>query len=64
MSTATLSFDSVYPQAGYVACVVAKEWIDDLERKLARVCTVEPCGIESVAGDTNFTVLREQIVRR
>jgi hypothetical protein len=63
VSTANLSLDSVFPQPGRIACVAQDEWIDELGRKLIRVDTVEPWNIASVAGETNFTVLREQVVR-
>ena len=32
--------------------------------ELVRIRTVEPWNVESVAGKSKFTVLREQIVRR
>jgi hypothetical protein len=63
VSTANLSSDSVYFQTGHVACVVQDEWIEKWGRKMARVSTQKPWGFGSVAGETNFVVLREQIVR-
>ena len=62
VTSANLSSRSVYPQSGHIACTFEAEWIDDRGRKLARVSTVEPWGVESLTGETNFTVLREQIV--
>lgn len=59
-----LSFDSVFPQPGHIACAVRDEWIDGRGRKLVRVCTSQPWGLESTAGETYFTVLRDQIVDR
>jgi hypothetical protein len=64
VSAANLSFDSAFPQPGHIACVVHDEWMDEQGRKLVRVCTAKPWEVESVVGETNFTVLREQIVRR
>lgn len=29
VSTANLSFDSAFPQPGYIACVVEDEWTDE-----------------------------------
>lgn len=63
VSAANLSSDSTLPQAGQIACVVEDEWMDDLGRKLVRVATDEPWGVESAEGETSFTVLREQVLR-
>lgn len=63
VSTANLSSDSVYPLLGHIACSVQDEWFDERGRKLVRVSTKQPWDVESVAGETNFTVLFEQIVR-
>lgn len=59
---ANLSFDTVFPQRGHIDCVVLDEWFDDQGRGLIHICTLEPWDIESVAGETNFTLLRDQIV--
>lgn len=61
VSTAHLTFDSAYPQPGFIACVVEDEWTDERARQLVRVGTSRPYGIESATGETTFTVLREQI---
>jgi hypothetical protein len=61
VSTKNLSVDSVFPQPGHIACVVETEWIKG--RKLVRVGTDEPRNVESAAGETNFTVFDEQVVR-
>lgn len=61
VSTADLSIDSIFPQPGYIACLIQDEWMDGRGRQLVRVDTVKPWGIESTAGETTFTVLREQI---
>jgi len=58
-----LSFDSVFPQPGHIACVVQDEWIDERGRGLVRVDTQEPWRIESTAGATCFTVLLDQMAR-
>lgn len=63
VSAANLCFDSAHRQPGHIACVVQDEWTDELGRKLVRVDTDEPWGVKSVAGETNFTVLHEQVVR-
>ena len=61
VSAVGLSFDSIFPQSGYIACLIQDEWTDERGRQLVRVDTVKPWGIESTAGETTFTVLREQI---
>ena len=63
VSAENLWLDSIYPQQGYVGCIIEDEWLDELGRRLARVNTGEPWSIESVAGETRFTVLDQQIVR-
>jgi len=61
VSTVDLSIDSTFPQPGYIACLIQDDWTDGRGRQLVRVDTVKPWGIESTAGVTTFTVLREQI---
>lgn len=52
---------SHYHDPGYIACVIEEEWADELGRSLLRVSTEKPWSIESVAGETKFTVFKEQI---
>jgi hypothetical protein len=61
VSTVDLSFDSIFPQPGHIACLIQDEWTDKRGRQLVRVDTVKPWGIESTTSETTFTVLREQI---
>jgi len=61
VGSANLSLDGTFPQPGYIACVVEDEWTDVRGRQLVRVCTIKPWGIESTTGETNFTVLPDQI---
>lgn len=61
VSIEALSFNSIFPQLGYIACLIQAEWTEEGGRQLVRVDTVKPWGIESTAGETTFTVLREQI---
>ena len=63
VSTVDLSFDSIFPQPGYIACLIQDEWTDERGRQLVRVNTLTPWGIESTAGETTFTVLREQVAQ-
>ena len=53
---------SHYPHPGHIGCVIEDEWVDELGRSLVRVSTEKPWSIESVAGETKFTVFKEQIV--
>ena len=63
VSDTDLWSDSVYPQAGFLGCSVEREWTDKEGRSLVHVSTAKPGGIESVVGDTDFTVDARQIVR-
>ena len=63
VSTANLWTDSDYPQPGCLGCTIDREWVDELGRCLVRVSTESPWSIESIAGETEFTVLEQQIVR-
>lgn len=56
-----LMSDSLYPQPGYIGCIIEQEWVDELGRRLVRVSTMKPWSIESLAGTTEFTVFKEQI---
>lgn len=49
------------PHPGHIGCVIEEEWIDELGRSLVRVSIEKPWSIESVAGETKFTVFKEQI---
>jgi hypothetical protein len=50
-----------YPQRGTIACAVEAEWKDDAGRCVIRVNTKLPLGVESIAGETRFVVLRAQV---
>jgi hypothetical protein len=53
--------DSIYPQPGYIDCIVEDEWVDELGRRLIRVNTEKPWGIQSIGGATRFIVFENQI---
>lgn len=63
VSAIGLNTKSVYPQPGYIGCVIENEWLDGLGRRLVRVNTEKPWSIESITGAKTFTVLKEQISR-
>jgi hypothetical protein len=52
---------SAYPQQGAMACVVEARWCDEDGRRVARVCTSQPWGIESSEGISRFVVLESQL---
>lgn len=56
-----LDANSRYPRHGTAACEVLEQWQDSQGRKLVRITTDRPYGIESVEGLTEFVVLRELI---
>jgi hypothetical protein len=61
-TTAYLHADSPYPQPGVVACEIFEVWQDGDGRRLARVSTARPWGVESTEGITEFVVLAEQVI--
>ena len=61
VSTSPLRSKSLYPQPGYIGCIIEEEFVDELGRRLVRVSTEKPWSIESVAGMTKFTVFKDQI---
>ncbi|WP_141753320.1 hypothetical protein [Duganella sp. HH101] len=63
VSKGNLWSDSLYPQAGFFGCCIEDEWTDKAGRRLVRVSTERPWAIESIVGETVFTVHEQQIVR-
>ena len=63
VSLAGLGPGSAYPQPGSIGCVVEAAWIDRQGRQCVRVSTERPWDIASSAGETRFTVFREQLVQ-
>lgn len=63
VSTSDVRSESLYPQPGYIGCIIEEEFVDELGRSLVRVSTEKPWSIESVAGATRFTVFEYQIFR-
>ncbi|MFB9242790.1 hypothetical protein IV454_21065 [Massilia antarctica] len=54
--------DSAYPQPCTIRCMLEEEWTDPRGRRAARIDTGLPWSIESIAGQSRFVVLAEQIV--
>ena len=54
--------DSVYPQPGFAACELLCEQRDDEQRNLARITIALPWGLVATDGQTEFTVLRSEVV--
>lgn len=60
-SAENLLATSVYPRAGVLACEVEAEWTDEIGRRLARIYTEKPWGIEAINGRTHFVVLSSAV---
>lgn len=56
-----LRIDSVYPCDGTIACELADTWDDATGRQLMLVDTSLPWDIESIAGESCFTVSPTQV---
>lgn len=54
---------SAYPQGGSISCEIVAESEDSNGRKIARITTERPWGIESITGSANFNVLASQLSR-
>jgi hypothetical protein len=63
-STENLTAVSVYPRPGVIAGEVRAEWEDETGRRLARVDTKNPWGIEAVDGTSSFVVLASVLRKR
>jgi hypothetical protein len=60
-SDVMLDETSMYPQAGGARCTILGRWSDFNSRKLVRVSTIKPDGIESTEGLSEFVVLSTQV---
>jgi hypothetical protein len=58
-----LDASSEYPQDGFIACQILKEWKDQNERIIFTVTTAKPWGVETLEGLTEFDLLSEQLTR-
>jgi hypothetical protein len=61
-TSADLDRHSTYPQPGWLACEIVGRRHDAEGRDVIIVDTVQPWGIESTNGMTQFEVLNEQLV--
>ncbi len=62
VTEAGLDENSGYPQPGFLACEIIETWTDERARRLVRVCTERPWGVESVReGRTEFVVPAELV---
>jgi hypothetical protein len=59
-----LDADSEYPQDGFIACEIVKEWNDAKGRKIFTIDTSKPWGVDTIEGLTEFEVLEEQLTDR
>ncbi len=53
---------SEYPQDGFIACEITKNWIDKNERVIFTVTTEKPWAVETIDGLTEFDILEEQLI--
>ena len=61
-SSDILNADSNYPLPGVIACEITKSWQGADGREIVSIDTASPWGVEAVTGETDFDVLREQII--
>src|SRR5215510_3744239 len=61
-SSDILNADSNYPQPGVIACEITKSWQGADGREIVFIDTASPWAVEAVTGETDFDVLREQII--
>jgi hypothetical protein len=61
-SSDILNADSNYPQPGVIACEITKSWQGAYGREIVSIDTASPWAVEAVTGETDFDVLREQII--
>lgn len=56
-----LDSNSPYPQTGTAPCKVLARWKDSKGRELVRITTLDPAGIESTQGISEFIVTAPQV---
>ena len=61
-SSDILTADSNYPQPGVIASEITKSWQGADGREIVSMDTASPWAVEAVTGETDFDVLREQII--
>ena len=61
VSTEHLFFASEYPKPGLIACQVEQEFLGATGENLVQVNTNLPWHVESVVGETQFVVLKNQV---
>ena len=62
VSNENLWSTSTYPCRGEIGCEVEAEWIDGSGREISRVTTERPWDVQSTSGESQFVVLRTQVV--
>jgi hypothetical protein len=61
-TTEVLDADSKYPRPGTARCKLLRRWRDPQGRDVVTITTALPFSIESVDGQTEFSVLRSQVM--
>jgi hypothetical protein len=57
----SLGTDSFYPQPGFIACEIIRQWMDDQGRTRCLIDTQHPWGVSAKSGENQFEVFVEQI---
>lgn len=57
-----LDVESLYPQAGVLACEVIKEWIDQNGRNIVTVTTERPYDVATTEALYEIDLLEEQLI--
>jgi hypothetical protein len=61
VTEANLTVESIYPQSGSIACQLLSVFVASDGRRIARVDTKSPWGVESEQGVSIFEVLADQV---
>lgn len=61
ITTINLNEKSEYPQDGYIACEILKEWKDNNGRGIVTVSTEKPWGISSINDLIEFDLQENQL---
>lgn len=63
VTTQEKDITNIFPQDGFIRCVLLREWIDDLGRRIISVSTEKPDHVESVNEVSKFDLLFDQVTQ-
>jgi hypothetical protein len=63
VTTQDIDITNIFPQDGFIRCVLLREWIDDLGRRIITVSTEKPDDVESVNEVSQFDLLFDQVTQ-